>query len=206
MIMCEAPAPRRGVLGTPIVTTRCCRYMALCLAVPALLAGLSGCVGDAPAEEPVGATLTVTSTAFVQDGGIPARYSCDGDDISPPISWAGAPEGTQSFVLICDDPDAVIGTWVHWVMFNIPGDVTGLPEDVPDDETLSNGALQGESSWSRIGYGGPCPPTGKHHYVFTVYALDTMLPLDAGASKTRVLNAAEGHIVAKGELIGIYPK
>ncbi len=182
-----------------------CRHTAFCLPLAALLVGLSGCGGDAPTVEPTGATLSVTSPAFTADGGIPARYSCDGDDISPPISWGNVPEGTQSFALVCDDPDA-IGTWVHWVVFNIPADVAGLPEDVPDDGTLSNGALQGENSWSRIGYGGPCPPTGAHHYVFTVYALDTMLSLEAGASKTRVLDAAEGHILAMGELIVVYPK
>lgn len=197
----------RSPAGRPqgsIVTTCHCRLTALCLAIPALLVGLAGCATNAPATEPVGATLTVTSSAFAHEGAIPALYSCDGDDISPPISWGNAPAGTQSFVLICDDPDA-IGTWVHWVVFNVPGDATGLPEDVPDDQALSNGALQGKNSWSRIGYGGPCPPMGAHHYVFNVYALDTMLPLAAGASKTQVLNAMSGHILGRGELIGIYP-
>jgi len=185
------------------VTTRW-RLVVWCLAVPALLAGLSGCAGDAPAEEPVGATLTVTSTAFTHEGTIPALYSCDGEDISPPISWSNVPEETESFVLICDDPDA-IGTWVHWVVFNIPGSATGLPEDVPDGKPLAGGGMHGENSWGDPGYGGPCPPMGAHHYVFTVYALDTMLTLDAGASKRNVLDAMSGHILGKGELIGVYP-
>ncbi len=169
-----------------------------------LLAGLPGCAANAPVEEPAGAPLTVTSSAFMHEGAIPAVYSCDGDDISPPISWMGAPDGTESFTLICDDPDAV-GTWVHWVVYNIPGDATGLLEDLPDGETLANGGMQGENSWGDPGYGGPCPPRGSHHYIFTVYALDTRLPLGPGASKRSVLDALSGHVLGQGELIGIYP-
>ncbi len=187
------------------MATGCRRRVVSCLAVLALFVGLSGCAADEPAEEPGGAVLTVTSTAFANEGGIPVVYSCDGDDISPPLSWSGVPDGTESFVLICDDPDA-IGTWVHWVVFNIPGNVTGLPENVPDGETVTGGGMHGENSWGDLGYGGPCPPMGSHHYVFTVYALDTMLPLDAGPSKRNVLDAMSGHVLAKGELVGIYPK
>ena len=196
---CPAERPREL-----IVTTCRCRLFALWLAVPALLTGLPGCAADTPASGPVGATLTVTSTAFAHEGSIPVLYSCDGEDISPPIAWGNVPDGAESFALICDDPDA-IGTWVHWVVFNLPGDSAGLPEDVPDGKTLAGGGFHGENSWGDRGYGGPCPPRGSHHYVFTVYALDTMLPLDPGASKRAVLDAISGHVLATGELIGVYP-
>ena len=174
-----------------------------CLSVAVLVAVVACVEGDGE-EERMGATLSVTSTAFLHEGSIPPRHACDGDDISPDISWEGLPEATRSVALICDDPDAV-GVWVHWVVFNIPADVGGLPEGVPGDATLSNGALQGENSWGSIGYGGPCPPTGSHHYIFTVYALDVALPLEAGASKRAVLDAMSGHVLAQGELVGVYP-
>jgi len=183
-----------------------CRHAALLLLVivPSLSLALSGCSAGGSVDEPTGTTLTVTSTAFTHGGAIPVLYSCDGDDISPPISWSDVPAGTQSFALICDDPDA-IGTWVHWVVYNIPGDATGLPYDVPDGKTLPGGGMHGKNSWGDRGYGGPCPPTGSHHYVFTVYALDTMLPLEPGVSKRQVLDAMSGHVLGEGQIIGIYP-
>lgn len=181
-----------------------CRRMGFCLGVAALLCGLMGCAADESAEQTPPVTLAVASGAFEHQGAIPLEYSCDGDGISPPISWGNVPDGTESFALICDDPDA-IGTWVHWVVFNIPGGATGLPRNVPDDRTLAGGGQQGQNSWGRIGYGGPCPPSGSHRYIFTVYALDTVLALDAGASKRALLDAMNGHVLARGELIGVYP-
>jgi Raf kinase inhibitor-like YbhB/YbcL family protein len=150
--------------------------------------------------------IKITSSVFEDGGLIPAKYTCDGTDISPPLQWDAAPEGTKSIALICDDPDAPMGTWVHWVLYNLPPDVVELPEDVPADEILSNGAIQGTSDFGRIGYGGPCPPSGTHRYFFKIYSLDTKLDLSSGARKRDLLKAMEGHIIAQGQLIGKYKR
>jgi len=150
--------------------------------------------------------IKVSSPAFKDDGMIPAKYTCDGDDISPPLQWQAVPEGTKSIALISDDPDAPMGTWVHWVLFNLPADARELAENIPPDKTLSNGAKQGISDFGRVGYGGPCPPSGTHRYFFKIYALDTVLNLQAGARKRDLLRAMEGHILAEGQLIGKYKR
>ncbi len=158
-------------------------------------------------EPPEEIVMVITSTAFQDGETIPIRYTCDGVDISPALSWSGVPEGTQSFVLIVDDPDAPGGTFTHWVIFNIPANTLELEEGIPTSSQLSSGALQGRNDFSRTGYGGPCPPWGStHHYHFTLYALDITLDLNPGASKTAVLNAMRGHILAQAELIGIYQR
>lgn len=150
--------------------------------------------------------MTLTSSAFSHESAIPTTYSCDGQDISPPLQWSGAPEDTTSFVLIADDPDAPGGTFVHWVYFNIPADAEGLPADVPNSEEPPTGGRQGTSSFRKVGYGGPCPPGGTHRYFFTLYAVDTMLDLDSGATKEDVLTAAEGHALAKAQLMGTFAR
>jgi Raf kinase inhibitor-like YbhB/YbcL family protein len=150
--------------------------------------------------------IKITSSAFAEGGMIPAKYTCDGADISPPLQWDAVPEGTKTVALISDDPDAPMGTWVHWVLFNLPPDVKELPENVPPDETLSNGATQGTSSFQKIGYGGPCPPSGTHRYFFKLYALDAELDLDSSANKARLIKAMEGHIIGEGQLIGKYKR
>ena len=150
--------------------------------------------------------IKITSTAFEEGGFIPPKYTCDGADISPPLQWDNIPEGTKSIALISDDPDAPMGTWVHWVLFNLPADTRQLQENVPPDETLPNGAMQGISDFQRIGYGGPCPPGGTHRYFFKIYALDVELDLEPGAAKPDLLNAMEGHILAEGQLIGKYKR
>jgi Raf kinase inhibitor-like YbhB/YbcL family protein len=150
--------------------------------------------------------IKITSSAFEDGGLIPAKYTCDGADVSPPLQWDAVPEGTKSIALICDDPDAPMGTWVHWVIFGLPADIRELAEDVPPDKTLPNGARQGTSDFGRIGYGGPCPPSGTHRYFFKIYALDRELDLPAGARKRDLLKAMEGHIVGQGELIGKYKR
>jgi Raf kinase inhibitor-like YbhB/YbcL family protein len=154
--------------------------------------------------------LVLTSPDFTQQGSIPQQYTCQGRDVSPPLSWSGAPEGTKSFVLILDDPDAPDPaapkrTWVHWVLYNIPATVSSLPEAVTSAK-LPPGTREGINDWSRTGYGGPCPPVGRHRYFFKLYALDTELP-DLGAPrKAEVEKAMEGHVLAKTELIGTYQK
>ena len=151
--------------------------------------------------------LTVASSAFEHEGMIPEIYTGDGDDISPALSWSGTPEETKSFVLISDDPDAPMGDWVHWVVYNIPGSVTALPEAVAKKEVLDNGTKQGVSSFHSIGYGGPCPPSGTHRYFFKVYALDITLDLNpANTTKATVLQAIENHVLAYGELMGKYQR
>jgi len=149
----------------------------------------------------------ITSTAFTEGAPIPVRHTCDDKDLSPALAWAGAPQGTKSFALICDDPDAPIGTWVHWVVFNIPADSAGLPEGVPAVEKLPNGTIQGKNGWHKIGYGGPCPPPGKpHRYFFKLYALDTLLALDSSADKKAVLNAVKGHALGEAQWMGTYAR
>ena len=151
-------------------------------------------------------TLELTSTAFSEGQPIPARYTCTGEDISPPLAWRGAPPGTQNFALIMDDPDAPGRTWVHWVVFNLSASTTGLPAAIRADDDLPGGALHGQNSWRRSDYGGPCPPSGTHRYFFKLYALDTTLDLARGATKEQVLDALAGHVLAEGQLMGTYKR
>lgn len=149
--------------------------------------------------------FTLMSDAFEAGGGIPAKYTGDGEDISPPLRWEGVPEGTAAFVLICDDPDAPVGNWVHWVLFDLPGDLRSLPPDVPRTGSVLGSAGQGVNDFRNIGYGGPAPPPGKaHRYIFTLYALDQPCGIKPGASKADVLRRVEGHILGKAELTGTY--
>jgi len=151
--------------------------------------------------------VNLTSAAFTAGAAIPSQHTCDGADSSPPLAWSGQPAATKTFALIADDPDAPAGTWVHWVLFNLSGVIRALPENLAKDETVLGGALQGRNDFRRIGYGGPCPPPGKpHHYEFKLYALDAPLSLRGGATKADVERAMEGHILAQGELVGLYKK
>jgi Raf kinase inhibitor-like YbhB/YbcL family protein len=150
--------------------------------------------------------LELTSTALTAGEPISQKYTCDGQDISPPLQWSDPPQGTQSFALVADDPDAPIGTWVHWVLYNLPAETRALPEAVPPDAELPDGSRHGENSWRRLDYGGPCPPSGTHRYFFKLYALDTTLDLAAGANKKQVLKAMERHILAQAELMGVYTR
>lgn len=150
--------------------------------------------------------IKLTSKAFTEGGVIPSRYTCDGEDVSPPLAWSGVPEGTRSLALICDDPDAPMGTWVHWVLFNLPADSDSLPEGVPPWKTLSDGTRQGTNDFRRPGYGGPCPPGGTHRYYFKLYALDAMLEAESGITKAQLLQAMAGHVLAEGRLMGRYQR
>lgn len=151
--------------------------------------------------------LTVSSSAFQEGDKIPAKYTCEGQDVSPPLAWSEPPAGTRSLALIVDDPDAPGGVFTHWLLFNIPPDSRELPEAVPTQAELASGALQGKTDFGRTGYGGPCPPPGHpHRYQFTLYALDQPLDLEGGASKKQLLSAMEGHILAQGQLTGTYQR
>ncbi len=146
------------------------------------------------------------SSAFSGGEAIPRRYTCDGEDLSPALAWEDAPEGVASFALIMDDPDAPVGTWVHWVLFNIPGTARSLEEGMAPDAQLADGSRHGSNSWGRLGYGGPCPPSGIHRYFFKLYALDEALDLEPGASKEDLLEAIQGHVLAQTELMGTYSR
>lgn len=151
--------------------------------------------------------MQVTSAAFKNNESIPEQYTCEGKNISPPLAWTGAPAGTRSFVLIVDDPDAPHGVWTHWVVFDLPADTTALAEDTPKSQSITGDAKQGTNDFKQVGYGGPCPPPGKpHRYFFKLYALDTTLDLKPGSSKNQVEAALAQHVLAQGQLIGIYQR
>ena len=151
--------------------------------------------------------FTVSSTSFPNGGDIPKKFTCDDADVSPEISWNGAPSGTQAYALIADDPDAPAGTWTHWVLFNIPASTTSLPEGVSKVDELAGGERQGRNDFRKIGYNGPCPPPGKpHRYFFKLYALKSKLDLKPGASKQEVEQAIQGSTLAKAEWMGKYQR
>lgn len=205
-----------------ITRSHCC-----CAAAALILPLLTGGCGAEAVEQPAPAEraregdiqkMKVTSSQFQHESQIPATYTVEGKDISPPLAWSDVPEKTRSFALICDDPDApspqrpAAEAWVHWVLFNVPADVTALPEGIPPvvepDEV--SGARQGKNSWpeDNIGYRGPAPPpgSGRHRYFFKLYALDTTLDLAAGTTKKELLAAMAGHVLAEGQLMGTYER
>jgi hypothetical protein len=165
----------------------------------------AGCASKEQSQ--VQSTFSLSSAAF-QDGGIiPDKYTCQGQNVSPPLSWGEPSAGTQSLALIVEDLDSPGGRFTHWVIFNIPLDIRELNEAVSPQSRLPGGALEGKNDFGKSGYGGPCPPSGKpHRYQFTLYALDTALNLEAGASKRQVLDALEGHTLARGQLTGLYQR
>ena len=190
-----------------------------------LLAVISGCVAEeeriAPTPSPTSTptaiekntkevttmqNISISAEAFQAGGAIPEEYTCDGSDVSPALSWRGIPANAKSIALIMDDPDAPMGTFVHWVLFNIPSDTTKLPRGVPGNRTLNDGSSQGITDFGRTGYGGPCPPGGTHRYYFRIYALDTMLDLQPGSSRKQLENAMKRHVLAQGELMGKYER
>jgi len=153
------------------------------------------------------APIKITSSAFQSGGAIPVKYTCEGEDISPPLAWSGVPNGTKSLALICDDPDAPAGTWVHWVLYDLPATASALSEKFPTAATLPNGAKQGTNDFGKTGYGGPCPPPGKaHRYFFKLYALDAEVSVKTAATKQDLLRAMEHHILGEGQLIGTYQR
>ncbi len=155
-------------------------------------------------------TFGIASTSFQHGGAIPARHTCDGQNLSPPLAWSGVPANARSLALIVDDPDAPDPAaprtiWVHWLLYNIPPAAQGLPEGVGNKD-LPHGTLQGRNDWQRIGYGGPCPPIGTHRYFLTLYALDTLLPDLKEPGKRALQSAMQGHIIAQAELVGRYQR
>ncbi len=174
-----------------------------------IVGGLFAVSAAAPTRKKEKPMFELRSSAFKPHGAIPKKHTCDGEDVSPPLTWLGAPNGTMSYALIVDDPDAPPGTWVHWVVYDVPAKESGLPEGQPKTEQLPSGAKQGASwgvdSFDRVGWSGPCPPKGKpHRYVFTAYALSGILYLPAKATKKQLLSAMEGKILAQAKLVGTY--
>jgi len=194
------------------------RYLLCCWLLGLALIACRG-AADAPAEEPAPTpapeateapppdpiTLTVTSTAFQEGAAIPAEYTCEGNERVPPLAWTAPPEGTASIAVIVDDPDAPNGTWVHWVVFDLPGDLTALDADAVAALTAGT---QANNSWRKVGWGGPCPPKGHgpHRYFFRVYALDTQLGLTPEASRLDVDDAMHGHILGEGVMMGTFER
>lgn len=151
--------------------------------------------------------IQIISSAFEEGGIIPKQYTCDGENISPLLKWSSVPEGTKTITLICDDPDAPAGTWVHWGIFNIPAEIMEIKEKISTEKELPNGTKQGINDFGKIGYGGPCPPPGAaHRYFFKVYALDMVIDLNPGATKSELVKAMEGHILSEGKLMGKYSR
>jgi hypothetical protein len=151
--------------------------------------------------------MELSSSAFTEGGLIPAQYTCDNKNVSPPLKWSGVPTGAKSLALIADDPDAPSGTWVHWVLYDLPPTATELAEDVPKSQYVAAGARQGLNDFRHLGYGGPCPPPGKpHRYFFKLYALDAALDLKPGAAKKDLERAMEKHVVAHAQLMGTYKR
>ena len=180
----------------------------LCLSTASML--FCGDTESEPNETPdtkeAPMALSLHSTAFAAGEAIPKLYSCDGTDVSPPLKWEGAPEGTQCFALIMDDPDAPVGTWDHWVVINLPATTDSLPQAASSKNLLPGECYEGINSWGRTDYGGPCPPGGTHRYFFRLYALDKTLGFAKPPKKADVLSAAEGHIRAQAELMGTFSR
>ncbi len=168
--------------------------------IPVLALALSACAAASTSDVPAGTlTLTITSTAFAEGANIPVKYTCGGESISPPIKWTGAPAATKSFALIMDDPDAPVGTFTHWVVFDIPATQSEIAEGA------KGGGVQGQNGARGNGYTGPCPPFGTHRYFFKIYALDVAsIGLSEGAARDQVEKALQGHILAQGSLMGRY--
>jgi Raf kinase inhibitor-like YbhB/YbcL family protein len=151
--------------------------------------------------------MQLTSTAFTEGAAIPAKHSCDAKNVSPPLKWSGMPAGAKSLALIVDDPDAPSGTWVHWVLYDLPAAASELPEDMAKSQYVTGGAKQGLNDFRHLGYGGPCPPPGKpHRYFFKLYALDAVLDLKPGLTKRDLEKAMEGHILDRAQLLGTYQR
>lgn len=151
------------------------------------------------------AVMKLTAGAFQHEGVIPARHTCDGEDVSPALQWSEPPPGTQQLALICDDPDAPLGVWVHWLVYNIPATARSFPENVPKDRELADGMLQGRNDFGRFGYGGPCPPRGPaHRYQFKLYALDAPVGLPSGVTKKDLEEAMLGHVLGEAHLMARY--
>ncbi len=197
-----APLRVPGIRASPALEPATLLSLVLAILVHASAAGSA--IIEPSKTEPT--NMELKSQAFTAGHPIPSRHTCDGQDASPPLSWSEPPGGTRSFALVSDDPDAPGGMWVHWVVWNIPASARALAESLPKKESLPDGTKQGTTDFGRIGYGGPCPPSGTHRYFFKLYALDTTLVLPASTTKEDLERAMRGHILAQPELMGTYKR
>ncbi|OHD57225.1 MAG: hypothetical protein A2Y33_07470 [Spirochaetes bacterium GWF1_51_8] len=170
----------------------------------AIVCAAAGVLSAGAAKKPV--QINLKSPSFTNMGAIPVTFSCDGSDIPPALYWYPAPKGVKSYVLICDDPDAPGGTWVHWVLYNIPPTATNTTQGMADKSKYNNGMMSAKNSWGAFGYGGPCPPSGTHRYFFKLYALDIAPKMPMGSSLSQIKKAMKGHIIGYGELIGTFKR
>ena len=183
------------------------RTGAMTVSMVAVVLAAAGCRGQQEEQREEDAKMKLTSSAFRNEERIPEKHTGDGADVSPPLSWTDPPEETAAFVLICDDPDAPAGTWVHWVLYDVPPDIRALPEGASPRDAELRGAKQGRNSFRKLDYGGPAPPPGKpHRYFFKLYAVDRPTGLKEGATKESVMQAVDGHVLAAGELMGTYSR
>ena len=197
---CQGRSSWRLVLGI------CIMLLSPTLLIPVLSCGHPSS-GSAQAKEPAHSSFRIESTAFKEGAFIPVRFTCQGENVSPPLTWTDPPRGTRSFALIVEDPDAPAGTWTHWVVYSLPAQGRAMNENTPKQGELPTGGMQGTSSFGSVGYGGPCPPPGKaHRYFFRLYALDTVLNLQAGAHKSEVLAALKGHVLGEAQLMGRFKR
>jgi Raf kinase inhibitor-like YbhB/YbcL family protein len=184
------------------------KFLSVCFTLTLIMLTLAACDGSKEKtllETPPIPSLSLNSTAFQDTGSIPVKYTCSGQNVSPPLSWGTPPQGTQTFALVMLDLDA--GGFTHWVLFNLPSDISELQEAISPQGQLPAGAFEGKNSFGKIGYGGPCPPSGRsHRYEFAFYAIDQSLDLKAGASKDQVLEAMQGHVLAVGKLTSTYQR
>jgi Raf kinase inhibitor-like YbhB/YbcL family protein len=201
MHLCEPITPHWHEHHYAGLLWRILLLLAFLLAAPFL----AGCRHSEPAMAAVAsATITLSSTSL-QDGRVPREFTCDGSDASPPLKWTAVPNGTRSLALTVTDLDAPDGTFTHWVLFNMPAGSGGLPQGLPKDGLLPDGSRQGRNDFGKVGYGGPCPPSGNpHRYVFTLYALDSALDVNEGSSRSQVESAMNGHVLAQGEMTASY--
>lgn len=185
----------------------CCILLSPVLLMPVLSRGKPASGSGRRNEPAAESSFRIESSAFKEGATIPTRYTCLGENISPPLAWTDPPSGARSFALIVEDPDAPAGTWTHWLVYNLPAQARAMYENTPKQGELPNGGLQGMNSFGSVGYGGPCPPPGRaHRYFFRLYALDSVLDLKAGAAKAGVLAALKGHILGEAQLMGRFKR
>jgi Raf kinase inhibitor-like YbhB/YbcL family protein len=180
---------------------------ALLLSLTLVVSNVGVVLADSAGKRRTSMSLELSSSAFSTGAHIPKEFTADGKNQSPPLKWSSAPPGTKSIALICDDPDAPMGTWVHWVLYDLPANIQQLDQGIPTQNVIANGAKQGTNSFHKIGYGGPSPPPGKpHRYFFKLFALDTTLNLDPGADVKKLESAMKGHVLGEGQLMGQYAR
>lgn len=205
-VLASPKVSRQGSCSWRFVLGLCCVLLAPILLLPVVSCG-NPVPGSAQGEDSAQSSFRIESAAFKEEAFIPARFTCQGENVSPPLAWTGPPSGVRSFALMVEDPDAPAGTWTHWVVYNLPAQARAMEVDTPKQGELPNGGLQGMTSFGSVGYGGPCPPPGKaHRYFFRLYALDTVLNLQAGAAKADVLAAMKGHILGEAQLMGRFKR